>query len=196
MAWDGLGSRRIAWDGLGSPEPGIAWDRLGDRLGSLGWVRLGSLGVAWHRWGSPGIAWDRRGSLRIAWDRLGSPGRLGSLGKLPCLHPAVPGTPRVRYIFVLGLLWQAASAEQFRNKHLAILEQVVGRTVESKQIVANTSAQNVPIPGSIFCTKVQVPWGAAVARRMASSIYIYIVIPPLAGGAGACWDQFAGPAGS
>ena len=164
MAWDGLGSRRIAWDGLGSPEPGIAWDRLGDRLGSLGWVRLGSLGVAWNRWGSPGIASDR----------LGLPGRLGSLGKLPCLHPAVPGTPRVRYIFVLGLLWQAASAEQFCNTYLAILEQVVGRTVESKQIVANTSAQNVPIPGSIFCTKVQVPWGAAVARRMASSIYIYI----------------------
>ena len=156
MAWDGLGWRRIAWDGLGSPEPGIAW------------------GIAWGRW--VGFAWDRLVSPGIAGDRLGSPGRLGSLGKLPCLHPAVPGTPRVRYIFALGLLWQAASAEQFCNTYLAILEQVVGRTVESKQIVANTSAQNVFIPGSSCCTKVQVPGGAAVARRMASSIYIYIYI--------------------
>ena len=166
MAWDGVASRGMAWDRLSLGSPG----------GSLGVAGLGSLGIAWCRLESLGIAWDRLGSPGIAWDRLGSPGRLGSLGKLPCLHPAVPGTPRVRYIFALGLLWQAASAEQFRNNHLAILEQVVGRTVESKQIVANTSAQNVPIPGSIFCTKVQVPWGAAVARRMASSIYIYIYI--------------------
>ena len=161
MAWARVASLGMAWDRLSLGLPG----------GSLGVAGLGSLGIAWCRLESLGIAWDRLGSPGIASDRFGiAPGRLGSLGKLPCLHSTVPGTPRVRYIFVLGLLWRAASAEQFRNKHLAILEQVVGRTVKSKQIVANTSAQNVPIPGSIFCTKVQVPWGAAVARRMASSI--------------------------
>ena len=51
------------------------------------------------------------------------------------------------------------------------MHQNVPLTLCQNRIVTNTSDRNVRVPGSIFFTKVQVPRGAAVARRMASSIY-------------------------
>jgi hypothetical protein len=170
MAWEISGSRRIAWGRLRSL--GIAWDRLDSH--GIAWNRLRSLVVAWDRLGSPGMAPDRLRSAGVARDRLGSPGsawdRLGSLGSASG-RLGSPGAPLgvwdrlggfhaysllslVRPGFVTISFWGCSGWPRGQNNsvttYMAILEHVVGRTVQSKRLVANAGAHNVPVPRSIL----------------------------------------------